>query len=67
MLIKFALLLLSFSALADLTELEDISYGTHPRNKLDFSRVKNQKKMPLMVFIHGGDFVGGDKSHYSNS
>jgi acetyl esterase len=39
----------------------DVSYGPHPRNVLDFYQAKSDKPTPLIIFIHGGGFVGGDK------
>ena len=44
-------------------DLRDVKYGPHERNALDFWFAKNTKAAaPLIVFIHGGGFVGGDKS-----
>ena len=44
-------------------DLRDVKYGPHERNVLDFWFAKNTKEAaPLIVFIHGGGFVGGDKS-----
>jgi acetyl esterase/lipase len=40
----------------------DVKYGTHERNVLDIWLAKSEKPAPLVVFIHGGGFVGGDKS-----
>src|SRR5688572_24436207 len=40
----------------------DIAYGPHERNKLDFWKAKSDKPAPVIVFIHGGGFTGGDKS-----
>ena len=43
--------------------LRDEKYGPHERNVLDFWFAKNTNAAaPLIVFIHGGGFVGGDKS-----
>jgi acetyl esterase/lipase len=39
----------------------DVSYGPHEKNKLDLWLAKSGKPAPLVVFIHGGGFVGGDK------
>lgn len=41
---------------------ENVSYGPHERNVLDFWKAKAQAPAPVIVFIHGGGFVGGDKS-----
>ncbi len=44
-------------------DLRDEKYGPHERNVLDFWFAKDAKSAaPLIVFIHGGGFVGGDKS-----
>ena len=40
----------------------DVAYGPHERNKLDFWKAGSDKPAPLIVYIHGGGFVGGDKS-----
>jgi acetyl esterase len=40
----------------------NVSYGPHERNVLDLWLAKSTKPTPLVVFIHGGGFVGGDKS-----
>jgi acetyl esterase/lipase len=45
----------------------DVAYGTHPNNRLDLWLAKSDKPTPLIVFIHGGGFVGGDKSSVSGS
>ncbi len=41
---------------------ENVSYGPHERNVLDFWKAKAEGPAPVVVFIHGGGFVGGDKS-----
>ncbi len=41
---------------------KDISYGQHERNKLDYFTPKTSAPTPLVIFIHGGGFTGGDKS-----
>jgi hypothetical protein len=41
---------------------ENVSYGPHERNVLDFWQAKSDKPTPVVVFIHGGGFVAGDKS-----
>jgi acetyl esterase/lipase len=41
---------------------ENVSYGPHERNVLDFWQAKVDAPAPVVVFIHGGGFVGGDKS-----
>lgn len=39
----------------------DVKYGPHERNVLDFFQAKSDKPTPLVVYIHGGGFVGGSK------
>lgn len=39
----------------------DVKYGPHERNVLDFYQAKSGKSTPVVVYIHGGGFVGGDK------
>ena len=44
-------------------DLRDVKYGPYERNVLDFWIAKNTNlAAPLIVFIHGGGFVGGDKT-----
>jgi len=40
----------------------NVKYGPHERNVFDLWKAKSDKPTPLVVFIHGGGFVGGDKS-----
>ena len=40
----------------------DVHYGPHERNVLDFWQAKSTHPAPVVVFIHGGGFVAGDKS-----
>ena len=44
--------------------VRDISYGPHERHRLDILRPRNpvSDAMPVLVFIHGGAFVRGNKS-----
>src|SRR5262245_29152389 len=39
----------------------------HANNKLDLWLAKAERPTPLVVFIHGGGFVGGDKSGASEA
>jgi len=44
---------------------ENVSYGPHERNVLDFYQAKSDKPTPLIIFIHGGGFVSGDKRQFN--
>lgn len=40
----------------------NVSYGTHERHVLDFWQAKSEKPAPLLIFIHGGGWAGGEKT-----
>ena len=40
----------------------NVRYGPHERNVLDFWKAKSDKPTPLLFFIHGGGWTGGDKA-----
>ena len=46
-------------------DLAALKYGPHQRNVLDLWKAKSEKPTPLVVFIHGGGFRGGDRSQLS--
>jgi acetyl esterase/lipase len=39
----------------------DVRYGPHERNVLDLYLAKSDAPTPLVLYIHGGGFQGGDK------
>ncbi|MDX2036722.1 MAG: alpha/beta hydrolase [Isosphaeraceae bacterium] len=39
----------------------DVPYGKHPRQVLDFYKADSPHPTPLVIFIHGGGWVAGDK------
>ncbi len=39
----------------------DVRYGEHERNVLDLWLAKSDRPAPLVIYIHGGGFRGGDK------
>jgi len=43
-------------------DVKDYSYGQHKLNKFDLWLAKSDNPTPLVVYIHGGGFRGGDKS-----
>ncbi len=42
-------------------------YGPHERNTFDIWLADSDEPTPLVIYIHGGGFVGGDKSRYYDS
>jgi acetyl esterase/lipase len=46
---------------------ENVPYGDHPRQVLDFYKADTAEPAPLLVFIHGGGWVNGDKYGVSAS
>ncbi|MDD2382324.1 MAG: alpha/beta hydrolase [Mariniphaga sp.] len=47
--------------------LTEEKYGPHPRNTFDIWLAKSEAPTPLVIYIHGGGLVGGDKSKYFQS
>jgi acetyl esterase/lipase len=39
----------------------DIAYGPHERHRLDLYASADTKNAPILVFVHGGGFLKGDK------
>src|SRR5512139_111504 len=39
----------------------DLAYGEHERHRLDVFRQPGTRGAPVLVFVHGGGFVMGDK------
>lgn len=44
----------------------NVSYGRDARNVLDFWAASSDRRTPVVVYIHGGGFVSGDKSGIRN-
>ncbi len=42
----------------------DTVYGEHERNRFDMYIPKNKTKVGVVLMIHGGAWIGGDKSEY---
>jgi len=40
----------------------NVAYDVHERTKLDFWQAKGEGPRPVWVFIHGGGWIGGNKS-----
>ena len=43
----------------------DIAYGEHPRQRLDVFTPDASGSLPVVLFVHGGAFVDGDKNRSS--
>ncbi len=43
----------------------DVKYGPHERNVFDFYQAKSKQPTPLVIHIHGGGFVGGNKNSFN--
>ena len=41
--------------------LANVPYGTHERQVLDFYKAESAQPTPLLIFIHGGGWIAGDK------
>lgn len=41
--------------------LVDVPYGSHPRQVLDFYQAESDEPTPVVFYIHGGGWQGGDK------
>ena len=48
-------------------DLANVSYGPHERNVMDIWKAKSDHPTPVVVNIHGGGFVAGDKTAISPS
>ncbi len=57
-----ALLLVLQQSYADEPKQQiDVPYGSHPRQVLDLYQAKSDKPTPVVFYIHGGGWQGGDK------
>lgn len=46
---------------------ENVPYGPHPRQVVDFYQAKSEKPTPVVLAIHGGGWVNGNKDGYRTS
>jgi len=45
----------------------DFAYGSAPRQKFDFWQAKSESPTPLVLLIHGGGWMNGDKGTYGTN
>src|SRR5689334_1424546 len=43
----------------------DVRYGPYDRNVLDFFQAKSTKPTPVLIYFHGGGWIGGDKKSFN--
>lgn len=68
--IAFIASIFGFGQLSDsnyYTAFENTSYGNHERNVMDVYLPKDTDATGLVMFIHGGAWVSGDKSSYTGA
>lgn len=46
---------------------EEVAYGPNVRHKLDLWLPESEKPTPLIIYIHGGGFVGGNRKNVNGS
>ncbi len=49
-------------AISPAPTLADMPYGPHPKQVLHFWKAESDKPTPLLFFIHGGGWQGGDRT-----
>ena len=49
------------------TEYKNLSYGNHERNIVDLYLPEDTSETGLILYIHGGAWIGGDKSSYTDA
>ena len=58
----FAMILVGLQCRAgELKQLTNLPYGDHPRQVLDFYPAESDTPTPVVFYIHGGGWQGGDK------
>jgi len=58
--VQSGLIVLAFFISSFVTAQVEVVYGNHPQQRLDFYAGES-KNSPIMVFVHGGSWKGGDK------
>lgn len=52
-------------AMAEGDRVADLSYGEHPRRRIDVWRPEGEGPHPAHLFFHGGYWRGGDKTNFA--
>jgi acetyl esterase/lipase len=56
-----------FQTAAKAETLLDVSYGSDPMQKMDvYLPINRTSNTNVIIFIHGGSFIGGDKSEFNS-
>lgn len=53
--------LLAASPRSGVAVVRDLAYGPHRRHRLDIYRGPDRRRAPVVVFVHGGGYVGGER------
>jgi len=49
----------------DIKIIRDQAYGAHPLQRLDiYSKTSARENRPVLIFVHGGGWISGDKAMY---
>lgn len=51
---------------AEVVEYRDVSYGEHQRHTLNLSLPTSKEENGLVLLIHGGAWIGGDKAEFDS-
>ena len=54
----------AFVQRSNFTFKPDLPYGPDPRQRLDVYTPNNASQAPVLIFVHGGSWYGGDKADY---
>lgn len=57
----------SYAVVSEAKTMIDVAYGTDPKQKMDVYLPANRNSNTnVVIFVHGGSFIGGDKSEFNN-
>ncbi len=55
-----------FFGIKNVVEFENIEYGSHERHTLNLYIPKGKEQTSLVLMIHGGAWIGGDKAEFNS-